>query len=248
MVIMAIDQSERLIKSQDRVRDLAEVFTPAATVQDMLDLLPDEMWQIHPSPTFLEPSCGDGNFLVAILDRKLAAVARAHAAGQLPAGTSEAAAQFHAMEALSSIYAVDISHDNVIGGTPGHEIGARERLIHQLQHWHAETFGKRLAPRSLVLQSAAWVVENNVLIGNMLARTADGEPTGRDELPLKVFTWQPTKLRVTVHETTLGAVMSETISERTGEMVLFGPPEPTLLWSGKAERLHEIGGGESNAG
>ena len=214
----------------------------------MLDLLPGDIWQVHPSATFLEPSCGDGNFLVAILDRKLQAIAAAYAQGVLPGGQSLAAAQFHALEALSSIYAVDISHDNVVGGTPGHAVGARERLIQQLHHWHAETFGKGLAPRSLVLRSAAWVVERNVLIGNMLARTADGELTGRDELPLKVFTWEPKNLRVTVHETTLGAVMSETATDRTGEMVLFGPPEPKLLWSGKADRLHEIGGGESDAG
>lgn len=37
----------------------------------MLDLLPSEMWVVHPSPRFLEPACGDGNFLVAILARKL---------------------------------------------------------------------------------------------------------------------------------------------------------------------------------
>jgi len=61
---------ERLVKSFERVRDLGEVFTPNATVQQMLDLLPSAMWAPHPSPTFFEPACGDGNFLVAILDRK----------------------------------------------------------------------------------------------------------------------------------------------------------------------------------
>ena len=63
------------MKSGERVRDLGEVFTPNATVQAMLDLLPAEMWEPHPAPTFLEPACGDGNFLVAILDRKLDRVA-----------------------------------------------------------------------------------------------------------------------------------------------------------------------------
>ena len=72
--LLAADQatrSERLVKSAARVRDLGEVFTPAETVQSMLDLLPVDIWASHPSPTFLEPACGDGNFLVAILDRKL---------------------------------------------------------------------------------------------------------------------------------------------------------------------------------
>lgn len=54
-------EPERLVKSQERVRDLGEVFTPLATVQGMLDLLPEEIWAPHPSPTFLEPACGDGD-------------------------------------------------------------------------------------------------------------------------------------------------------------------------------------------
>ncbi len=72
---------ERLVKSVERVRDLGEVFTPAATVKAMLDLIPEAMWVPYPSFTFLEPACGDGNFLVAILERKLEGVARAHVEG-----------------------------------------------------------------------------------------------------------------------------------------------------------------------
>ena len=60
---------------------------------------------------------------MAILDRKLKRVALEYAQGMLPAGDTPEAAQFHALEALASIYAVDISIDNVLGGTPGHEIG-----------------------------------------------------------------------------------------------------------------------------
>ncbi len=73
---------ERLVKSTERVRDLGEVFTPAGTVQAMLDLLPTDMWEPHPSPTFLEPACGDGNFLVAILARKLKSITIAADAGE----------------------------------------------------------------------------------------------------------------------------------------------------------------------
>ena len=86
--IVVTEDVERLVKSTERVRDLGEVFTPAATVEDMLDMLPVGMWAVHPSPTFLEPSCGDGNFLIAILTRKLDAVAEAYGRGTLPAGTT----------------------------------------------------------------------------------------------------------------------------------------------------------------
>jgi hypothetical protein len=91
----------------------------------MLDLLPASMWDIHPSATFLEPAAGDGNFLVAILARKLKAISTVHAEGRLPAGRDLAAVEFHALEALSSIYGIDISTDNIVGGTPGHEVGAK---------------------------------------------------------------------------------------------------------------------------
>ena len=136
--------NERLVKSDERVRDLGEVFTPNATVQEMLGLLPAKMWAVHPSPTFLEPACGHGNFLVAILLRKLERIATEHAIGGLPAGAAPDAAQFHALEALASIYAVDISIDNVVGGTPGHEIGARDRLLTIFSEWNASILAKRL--------------------------------------------------------------------------------------------------------
>ena len=113
------------MKSSERVRNLGEVFTPAETIDAMLELLPAGVWGHHPSSSFLEPGCGDGNFLVAILERKLDVVASAFARGELAAGPSVDALVFHGLEALASIYAVDISVDNVIGGTPGHEIGAR---------------------------------------------------------------------------------------------------------------------------
>lgn len=235
----APDAPERLVKSAERVRDLGEVFTPATTVQAMLDLLPASTWVPHPSPTFLEPACGDGNFLVAILERKLAAVTDAHAAGTLPAGTTVDSAGFHALEALSSVYAVDISVDNIVGGTPGHEIGARTRLLTVFTNWCEAVLGKRLTARSPLLRSAQWIVNHNLLVGNMLATDANGQPTGRDELPLVEYEWSPGAGTVTVHSTTLGAVLAETATETTGLMSLFGPDGPTHLWTGAATSLHE---------
>lgn len=61
-----------LIKSKQRVADHGEVFTPAWMVEAMLDLVKDEANRID--ARFLEPACGSGNFLVHVLQRKLAAV------------------------------------------------------------------------------------------------------------------------------------------------------------------------------
>ena len=61
-----------LIKSKRRVADHGEVFTPRWLVEKMLDLVKGETERID--SRFLEPACGNGNFLVRILQRKLAAV------------------------------------------------------------------------------------------------------------------------------------------------------------------------------
>jgi hypothetical protein len=240
MVLVVSDEiEERLVKSGERVRDLGEVFTPAATVKEMLDLLPAKMWAIHPSPTFLEPACGDGNFLVAILGRKLDKVAKEFRSGKLVAGDDEEAAQFHALEALSSIYAVDISADNIIGGAPGHEVGARTRLLNLFTEWNAEVLGKRLNERSLVLRAASWIVEHNLIVGNMLPLDAAGKPTGREHIPLIDYTFDPVRQSVDMHQTTMGDVIAAEEAKTASMLSLFGPADPALLWRGKAVNLSE---------
>jgi hypothetical protein len=230
---------ERLVKSSERVRDLGEVFTPAATVQEMLDLLPKKIWTIHPSPTFLEPACGDGNFLVAILERKLDRIADELEKGVLPAGNSVEAAQYHALQALSSIYAVDISVDNIVGGTPGHEIGARCRLVTQFREWNEFELDKILNERSLALKAARWIVEHNLIVGNMLATDAIGKPTGRENIPLIEYHWEPDTQIVSLRKTTMGNVIAAGEAE-TGEMLsLFPVEEPVHFWRGMGLSINE---------
>ena len=225
---------ERLVKSSDRVRDLGEVFTPSSTVQEMLDLLPKKMWSIHPSTTFLEPACGDGNFLVAILDRKLERLSEDIEAQLLPSGVDIEAAQFHALEAIASIYAIDISSENIIGGVPGHEIGARTRLLTLFSEWHELELGKTLNPRSVVFKAAKWIVDHNLIVGNMLATDSNGKPTGRDNIPIIEYSFNPANQNVTLFKTTMGDVIS-TEEAKTGELLsLFPAEEPKKFWTGKA--------------
>lgn len=56
------------VKSAERVRDFGEVFTLPKTVNEMLGTLPDDIFQ--PNTTFLEPTCGEGAFILEILRRK----------------------------------------------------------------------------------------------------------------------------------------------------------------------------------
>jgi hypothetical protein len=240
MALVAEGAPTRLVKSSIRVRDLGEVFTPNATVQAMLDLLPASVWTPHPAHSFLEPACGDGNFLVAILDRKLERITSDYVSGTLLGGQTTTAARFHALEALSSIYAVDISVENVVGGSPGHELGARERLLNLVADWDAGSVPLDEFERSQLLRAAGWVVNHNILIGNMLPITASGLPTGRDALPLIDYEWDPGTLKVAVQKTTMGDVIGAAETDSAGTTALFSSPAPTFLWKGDALRLWEV--------
>lgn len=93
-----------LVKSKKRVADHGEVFTPAWLVEAMLDLVKDESERID--SRFLEPACGDGNFLVQILKRKLASVEHKY-------GKSDFERQHFALLALMCLYAIELLSDNI---------------------------------------------------------------------------------------------------------------------------------------
>jgi hypothetical protein len=76
-----------------RVKATGEVFTPTQLVQEILDQLDASLF-LDPTKTFIDPSCGDGQFLSEVLIRKL-----------------EAGHDF--ATALGTIYGVDLMADNV---------------------------------------------------------------------------------------------------------------------------------------
>ena len=82
------------IKSKQRVADHGEVFTREQEVNAMLDLVKDETLRIE--SRFLEPACGDGNFLIQILKRKLEIVEKNYR-------TSQREYEFYAVLAVCSI-------------------------------------------------------------------------------------------------------------------------------------------------
>ena len=69
--------AEKQVKSRQRVADHGEVFTAEREVKAMCDLVKSETERID--SRFLEPACGDGNFLAEILRRKLAIVKQNYA-------------------------------------------------------------------------------------------------------------------------------------------------------------------------
>lgn len=80
------------MKSEERIKRNGEVFTPRFLVCEMLSKLPASVWEEN--KTFCDPSCGDGNFLIKVLSKKLDE-------GHDP------------LAALQSIFGADIERDNI---------------------------------------------------------------------------------------------------------------------------------------
>ena len=101
----------------------------------------------------------------------------------------------------------------------------------------ATALNKSLNTRSPALRSAEWVVDHNVLVGNMLPQEAVEDQTNRGQLPLIEYAFHAATMTIAVAKTTLGDVMAEARSGVTGELSLFGASAPTPLWQGKAFHL-----------
>ena len=82
-----------MTKSKERIKNTGEVFTPEWLVDEMLDKLPQSLFQ-DPTKTYLDPACGDGNILVRVLRRKIEN-------GSTP------------LQALQTTFGVDIMPDNI---------------------------------------------------------------------------------------------------------------------------------------
>jgi len=138
------------VRSRERVRDLAEVFTHQREVDAMLNLMPDAFKSLDIK--FLEPACGSGNFLVEILRRKLRLVAKAKC-------VSQEQYEHRLLRAAASIYGVDISTENVTE--------ARARMAHVLlAHYQADA--NTIAPTPEFLNAAALIIGDNVVQGDTL--------------------------------------------------------------------------------
>ena len=153
--------TERQVKSRERVADHGEVFTAEREVNAMLDLVKQETERID--SRFLEPACGDGNFLAEILRRKLNAV---------EARYKKSATDYekYAVLAATSIYGVDILQDNVEE--------CRKRLF---GIWdEAYTAHCKNECREEVREAVRYILDRNILCGNALTLkkvNAAGEDT-----------------------------------------------------------------------
>ena len=146
------------VRSRRRVVDHGEVFTAEREVNAMLDLVGAETERIE--SRFLEPACGNGNFIAEVLRRKLAVVTARYR-------RSPDEYQRYAFLAVSSIYGVDILADNV-----GE---CRERLFRIVEKDARSNIKGSIEPA--FLDAVRYVLEKNILCGDALTlRDASGEP------------------------------------------------------------------------
>lgn len=134
-------------KSKQRVADHGEVFTNEREVNAMLDLVKQETERID--SRFLEPACGDGNFLVEILRRKLEVVTSRYKKNQLDY-------ERYAVIAVSSIYGIDLLLDNVEE--------CRNRLFNIFEEQYQKLFKDEIKKECLA--SIRFILSKNIIQGD----------------------------------------------------------------------------------
>ena len=173
-VIEAEDRG-RQVKSRERVRNHGEVFTAEREVKAMCDLVKDETERID--SRFLEPACGDGNFLAEILNRKLAVCDKRY-------GKSPADWEKFSFLAMASIYGIDILADNVEA--------CQARLFGM---WDERFFAAKNAENTKdedsenIRRVIRFVLEKNILCGNALSMKKVNEKGEDLDEPIVFTEW-----------------------------------------------------------
>lgn len=152
--------SEKIIKSSDRVKDIGEVFTPKKNVNFMLDQLEIKEKINSLTATFLEPSAGEGAFLVEILRRKLK-----YAKTQ---SSSVEEMQNNYLQVLSTLYGIELMEDNI------------EMLVMNMNNVFRDMYFNTFKAEDQnlkILKSAQTIISANMSQGDALTRkTATGKP------------------------------------------------------------------------
>ena len=158
------------IKSKERVAERGEVFTAEREVKAMCDLVKEQCEDIH--ARFLEPACGDGNFLAEILRRKLESVKKQYK-------KSSYEYELNSVVAIMSIYGVDIMMDNVIA--------CRERMF---EIWNKEyTENCKKDANDETREAVKYVLSLNIVLGNALSMMCVDEKQRDTDEPIIFPEW-----------------------------------------------------------
>lgn len=144
-----MQKSEKQVKTKERVTDHGEVFTSNREVNAMLDLVKQETERVD--SRFLEPACGNGNFLAEILQRKLAVIDNRYKKSQLEW-------EKNSLIAITSIYGVDILEDNTLE--------CQDRLFSIISKRYIDLFP--ISAKIEFLKSIKYILKRNILWGDAL--------------------------------------------------------------------------------
>lgn len=138
------------IKSEDRVYKYGEVYTNDREIEAMLGLIPSEMLEVN--KTFLEPTCGTGNFLDAILKKKLTKIRNIYL-------VSELEYKKQIVMIFCSLYGIDILNDNVEE--------TRNRLLLTAKIEYCKVTGNQMDNE--LAKNISFVLLKNIICGNSLS-------------------------------------------------------------------------------
>ena len=137
------------IKSKHRVTEFGEVNTSFQTAENIIDLVGNEAMRYDSK--FLDPACGDGNFLLALLDRKLTSLKRKSC-------KNTTLCEEKLMITLGSIYGIDKLNDNIVE--------ARIRILKRFSDAYAKLFDSEVKKHTI--RSAEYIVSKNIIFGDLL--------------------------------------------------------------------------------
>lgn len=160
----------RQVKSKQRVADHGEVFTAKREVEAMCDLVKQETERID--SRFLEPACGDGNFLSVILQRKLAVVTKKYR-------RSAYDWERNSLLAIGSMYGVDIMLDNVLA--------CQERLF-GIWNWEYKKVCKSEC-NDETREAARFILRLNIVCGNALTLLCCDDTGQELNIPIVFSEW-----------------------------------------------------------
>ena len=158
--------ANKLIKSKSRVADFGEVFTPEFIVNNMLDLVRSETENINSK--FLEPACGNGNFLIEVLKRKLFIIKNRYKKSQHEYETNS-------IIAIGSLYGIDLMSDNVKE--------CKKRLFNSFKEMYMDLYKKNYKER--LFEIAEFVLDKNIIQADALTM----KTVGRNIRPIIFSQW-----------------------------------------------------------
>jgi len=157
---------EEHIVSRERVTNHGEVYTQKREVDAMLDLVKQETERIE--SRFLEPACGTGNFLSEIIRRKISIVEKRYKKSQLEF-------EKYSIIATSSIYGIDILHDNIEK--------CRERLLDIFLSIYRSLYNKNI--KIECINTIKYIYNKNIIWGDALTL----KTVGRNPEPIIFPEW-----------------------------------------------------------